>query len=220
MCYHRTSTTDIAALATAAHHHGSRHRRSPSRPPSQPHSEYSINAILDALLMKKLATGQLFVGQKLRIWGAGLSGWAGPVSPLEASSTVGKGGGAPLAFRCIKGMGGPVPSTLIGVTQIYPVLYRERLSNGGFIVRSERMEAKMIQLYKQSLWIRISAKDALDAEYFWTDPLPCDPRSLPKYESSHEFQTKKKRQQQRQNEEMAKRQKLQHPQQHARTQVF
>ncbi|EYU31006.1 hypothetical protein ABFS82_08G225800 [Erythranthe guttata] len=63
---------------------------------------------------------------------------------------------------------------------------------------------------------RISAKDALDAEYFWSDPLPCDPKTLPKYESSHEFQTKKKRQQQRQNEEIAKRQKLQHPQQHAR----
>ncbi|KAL8134008.1 cyclin-dependent kinase C-1-like [Apium graveolens] len=63
---------------------------------------------------------------------------------------------------------------------------------------------------------RISAKDALDAEYFWTDPLPCDPKSLPKYESSHEFQTKKKRQQQRANEEIAKRQKLQHPQQHSR----
>ncbi|RDX66667.1 Cyclin-dependent kinase C-1, partial [Mucuna pruriens] len=63
---------------------------------------------------------------------------------------------------------------------------------------------------------RITAKDALDAEYFWTDPLPCDPKSLPTYESSHEFQTKKKRQQQRQNEELAKRQKLQHPQQHTR----
>ncbi|KAG5064560.1 hypothetical protein JHK85_005743 [Glycine max] len=63
---------------------------------------------------------------------------------------------------------------------------------------------------------RITAKDALDAEYFWTDPLPCDPKSLPKYESSHEFQTKKKRQQQRQNEEMAKRQKMQHPQPHTR----
>ncbi|KAA3469571.1 Cyclin-dependent kinase C-1 [Gossypium australe] len=63
---------------------------------------------------------------------------------------------------------------------------------------------------------RICAKDALDAEYFWTDPLPCDPKSLPKYESSHEFQTKKKRQQQRQHEENAKRQKLQHPQPHAR----
>ncbi|XP_058772984.1 cyclin-dependent kinase C-2-like [Vicia villosa] len=55
---------------------------------------------------------------------------------------------------------------------------------------------------------RISAKDALDAEYFWTDPLPCDPKSLPKYESSHEFQTKKKRQQQWQNEEYAKRLKM------------
>lgn len=63
---------------------------------------------------------------------------------------------------------------------------------------------------------RISAKDALDAEYFWSDPLPCDPKSLPKYESSHEFQTKKKRQQQRQNDENAKRQKQQHPQPHGR----
>lgn len=60
---------------------------------------------------------------------------------------------------------------------------------------------------------RISAKDALDAEYFWTDPLPCDPKSLPKYEASHEFQTKKKRQQQRQHDENVKRQKLQHQQQ-------
>ncbi|KAL5982188.1 Cyclin-dependent kinase C-2 [Asimina triloba] len=40
--------------------------------------------------------------------------------------------------------------------------------------------------------------------------------SLPKYEASHEFQTKKKRQQQRQHEETAKRQKLQHPQMHGR----
>ncbi|KAL0370275.1 UNVERIFIED_CONTAM: Cyclin-dependent kinase C-2 [Sesamum angustifolium] len=79
---------------------------------------------------------------------------------------------------------------------------------------------------------RISAKDALDAEYFWTDPLPCDPKSfllfasllfkteivssVCQYESSHEFQTKKKRQQQRQHEENSKRQKLQHQQQHSR----
>ncbi|KAK6138267.1 hypothetical protein DH2020_028014 [Rehmannia glutinosa] len=41
-------------------------------------------------------------------------------------------------------------------------------------------------------------------------------RHLPKYESSHEFQTKKKRQQQRQHEENSKRQKLQHQQQHSR----
>uniref|UniRef100_A0A7N0T6T0 Protein kinase domain-containing protein n=1 Tax=Kalanchoe fedtschenkoi TaxID=63787 RepID=A0A7N0T6T0_KALFE len=63
---------------------------------------------------------------------------------------------------------------------------------------------------------RISASAALSAEYFWADPLPCDPKSLPRYESSHEFQTKKKRQQQRQNEEMAKKHKMQHPGQHTR----
>ncbi|KAK9937672.1 hypothetical protein M0R45_014447 [Rubus argutus] len=59
---------------------------------------------------------------------------------------------------------------------------------------------------------RISTKDALDADYFWTDPLPCDPKSLPKYESSHELEImeKKRRQhQQRQHHEenAAKRQK-------------
>ncbi|KAG6555828.1 hypothetical protein Mapa_002469 [Marchantia paleacea] len=62
---------------------------------------------------------------------------------------------------------------------------------------------------------RVTAKDALDGEYFWVDPLPCLPSSLPKYEASHEFQTKKKRQQQRQQqEELAKRQKTQHQQSH------
>eukprot|EP00850_Spirogloea_muscicola_P014279 SM000101S09277 [mRNA] locus=s101:318117:321397:+ [translate_table: standard] len=55
---------------------------------------------------------------------------------------------------------------------------------------------------------RITAKDALDAEYFWTDPVPCAPSSLPTYEASHEYQTKKKRQQQRQQaEEAAKKQR-------------
>ncbi|XP_052172004.1 protein BREAST CANCER SUSCEPTIBILITY 2 homolog B-like isoform X2 [Diospyros lotus] len=130
---------------------------------------YSIDGLLDVLLSKKLATGKLFTGQKLRIWGAGLSGWVGPISPLKASNTVSlllhingtyrahwadrlglcKNVGTPLAFRCIKGMGGPVPRTLVGVTRVYPVLYRERLSNGGFIVRSERMEARMIESYNQ-----------------------------------------------------------------------
>ncbi|KAL6198972.1 hypothetical protein ACLB2K_028760 [Fragaria x ananassa] len=66
---------------------------------------------------------------------------------------------------------------------------------------------------------RISAKDALDADYFWTDPLPCDPKSLPKnYKSSHELDIrnehddmKKRKQQQQQQlqdeENVVKRQK-------------
>ncbi|KAK3029484.1 hypothetical protein RJ639_037505 [Escallonia herrerae] len=129
---------------------------------------YSVNALLDVLLSKKLAAGKLFVGQKLKIWGAGLCGWVGPVTPLEASKEISlrlhingtyrahwadRLGfckvGAPLAFRCIKSVGGAVPSTLVGITRIYPILYRERLSDGGFVVRSERMESKMIQVYNQ-----------------------------------------------------------------------
>ena len=43
------------------------------------------------------------------------------------SILIGKRVGAPLAFKGIKVNGGPVPRTLIGITRIYPVLYKERL---------------------------------------------------------------------------------------------
>ncbi|KAL4068600.1 kinase-like domain-containing protein [Scleroderma yunnanense] len=42
---------------------------------------------------------------------------------------------------------------------------------------------------------RITASAALDHEYFWTDPLPADPKSLPTYESSHEFDKRGRRNQ-------------------------
>eukprot|EP01119_Soliformovum_irregulare_P000618 TRINITY_DN1043_c0_g1_i1.p1 TRINITY_DN1043_c0_g1~~TRINITY_DN1043_c0_g1_i1.p1 ORF type:complete len:533 (+),score=113.24 TRINITY_DN1043_c0_g1_i1:905-2503(+) len=42
---------------------------------------------------------------------------------------------------------------------------------------------------------RISAGDALDHDYFWSEPRPCDPSDLPKFrEAAHEFQAKKRRQ--------------------------
>ncbi|GMH26534.1 hypothetical protein Nepgr_028377 [Nepenthes gracilis] len=129
---------------------------------------YSIDAQLDVLLSQYLAVGKLFVGQKLRICGADLCGWTGPLSPFEATNVhlllhvngTYRAGWAdrlgfcrvactPLAFRCIKGNGGPVPLTLVGVTRIYPILYRERLSNGRCIVRSDKMEAKFMQLHNQ-----------------------------------------------------------------------
>ncbi|OAO95822.1 BRCA2B [Arabidopsis thaliana] len=132
---------------------------------------YSMNAALDVVLTKQLNAGKLFVGQKLRILGAGLSGWATPTSPLEAviSSTIClllningtyrahwadrlgfcKEIGVPLAFNCIKCNGGPVPKTLAGITRIYPILYKERLGEKKSIVRSERIESRIIQLHNQ-----------------------------------------------------------------------
>ncbi|PON42490.1 Breast cancer type 2 susceptibility protein [Parasponia andersonii] len=130
---------------------------------------YSVDALLDVMLLKQLNAGKLFNGQKLRIWGAGLCGWVGPVSPLEVPRTANlglhingtyraqwadrlgfcKGLGTPLAFKCIKTNGGQVPLTLFGITRIYPVLYKERLHNGSSIVRSERMENKVVQSYNR-----------------------------------------------------------------------
>jgi len=52
---------------------------------------------------------------------------------------------------------------------------------------------------------RISAHKALDADYFWEEPMPCEPRELPKYEPSHEFQTKKRLQEMKRTLESKKR---------------
>ncbi|RDX88899.1 Protein BREAST CANCER SUSCEPTIBILITY 2-like B, partial [Mucuna pruriens] len=143
---------------------------------------YSVNAILDVQLSKQQAAGRLFVGQKLRIWGAGLCGWNGPVSVLEVSSTVSlllhingtyrahwaerlgfcKVAGPPLAFRCIKGNGGLIPQTLAGITRVYPILYKERLSSGWSVVMSEGMENKMMELHNQR---RSAVVDGIISEY-------------------------------------------------------
>ncbi|KAI0777181.1 kinase-like domain-containing protein [Trametes elegans] len=42
---------------------------------------------------------------------------------------------------------------------------------------------------------RLTAGQALDHDYFWTDPLPADPKSLPTYEASHEFDKRGRRHQ-------------------------
>ncbi|KAF8306766.1 Pkinase-domain-containing protein [Clavulina sp. PMI_390] len=34
---------------------------------------------------------------------------------------------------------------------------------------------------------RMTAYEALDHDYFWTEPMPADPSTLPRYEDSHEF---------------------------------
>eukprot|EP01117_Protostelium_nocturnum_P008706 TRINITY_DN3120_c0_g1_i3.p1 TRINITY_DN3120_c0_g1~~TRINITY_DN3120_c0_g1_i3.p1 ORF type:complete len:203 (+),score=44.15 TRINITY_DN3120_c0_g1_i3:1019-1627(+) len=42
---------------------------------------------------------------------------------------------------------------------------------------------------------RISAAEALDAEWFWKEPLPCKPSDIPAFQSAscHEFEAKKRR---------------------------
>ncbi|KAJ7057759.1 kinase-like domain-containing protein [Mycena amicta] len=55
----------------------------------------------------------------------------------------------------------------------------------------EHIGSETVDLLEQLLTCnprqRITAAAALDHDYFWTDPLPADPKTLPTYEASHEF---------------------------------
>lgn len=55
---------------------------------------------------------------------------------------------------------------------------------------------------------RITAKDALLADWFWEEPRACEPEDLPRYEPSHEYQTKKRRQEAKRAEHQNKRQRM------------
>lgn len=59
---------------------------------------------------------------------------------------------------------------------------------------------------------RITADDALDHEYFWSDPVPATPAELPKYPPSHEFTAKKRRQSQQQQPQQPSQQPQPQPQ--------
>ncbi|KAJ7047941.1 Pkinase-domain-containing protein [Mycena alexandri] len=61
---------------------------------------------------------------------------------------------------------------------------------------------------------RITAAQALDHDYFWTDPMPADPKSLPMYEASHEFDKRGHRQQQHHQQQQQQHQQQQQQHQH------
>ncbi|KAK9154038.1 hypothetical protein Sjap_001518 [Stephania japonica] len=126
---------------------------------------YSLDARLDLPLSKQLREGKVFVGQKIRasktvnlllhINGTYRAHWADHLGMCKYP-------GAPLAFNCIKSSGGLVPKTFLGVTRIYPVLYKERRKDGGSIVRSERAESRMLHLYDQR---RLAIAEGIMSEF-------------------------------------------------------
>jgi len=67
-----------------------------------------------------------------------------------------------------------------------------------FRKKFESLPAPTLELLEKLLALdplkRISATDALDTDYFWTDPLPCRPDEIPSYPvHSHEFTSKNRK---------------------------
>lgn len=73
--------------------------------------------------------------------------------------------------------------------------YRSRLRDvfSGFDNKALDLISRMLTLDPKK---RITCSQALDSDYFWSEPMPCDPSELPKYPSSHEFTARKRKQQQ------------------------
>ncbi|KAJ6486781.1 Pkinase-domain-containing protein [Mycena sanguinolenta] len=61
---------------------------------------------------------------------------------------------------------------------------------------------------------RITAAQALDHDYFWTDPMPADPKTLPQYEASHEFDKRGRHHQHHHQQQHQQQQQQQQSQQH------
>jgi len=105
-----------------------------------------------------------------------------------------------LIFRLL---GTPTEATWPGVTKLsyYDMLCGKNAKQyaNRFDDKFKELEPLAQNLLRKLLCMdptkRISAKEALDHDYFWTEPLPAKPHELPKYPPSHEFTAKKKRQQ-------------------------
>lgn len=103
--------------------------------------------------------------------------------------------------RIFKVCGSPTPETWPGFSKLpgaqkiklrttYPRTFRQKFGKYG---------DKGLDLLEKLLCLnpdgRISAGEALQHDYFWTEPFPIDPKLLPSYSQSHEYKARLRKQQ-------------------------
>jgi len=99
-------------------------------------------------------------------------------------------------------LGTPCESSWPGCTQLqyYDMIIgqTQRKYNSRFQEKFGQLDKNAQDLLARFLSLdpekRISAREALDHDYFWTEPFPAKPEQLPKYAPSYEFTAKKRRQ--------------------------
>ncbi|XP_071950971.1 uncharacterized protein [Antedon mediterranea] len=147
---------------------------------------YSIPANIDPALQRFVKTGKLTVGQKIIIHSAELTGSQEACPPLEAPPTLKLKISANSTRRArydtklgfqrnpqpftvllssLYGEGGMVGCLDVVVARAYPIMYMERLAEGGFVFRSEKAERKAAADYSRNhqkkmedIYYKISSK--------------------------------------------------------------
>lgn len=92
----------------------------------------------------------------------------------------------------------PGVTKLEGYKQLQGLMgHKNRLREvfGKFDPRALNLLSRMLSLNPAD---RPTASEALDHDYFWTDPVPCKASELPHYPAMHEYEAKKTRQSERQ----------------------
>ncbi|KAM4701523.1 breast cancer type 2 susceptibility protein [Discoglossus pictus] len=147
---------------------------------------YSIKALLDPALTALLRRGRMFIGQKIIVHGAELTGSEDACTPLEAPESImlkiAANSTRPacwytrlgyfhdprpyyLPLSSLFSEGGIVGCVDVVIQRIYPMQWMEKMANGLYIFRNDRAEEKEAEKYSvkhqknlEALFVKIQAE--------------------------------------------------------------